>query len=836
MALVLAAMSVSAQSVSSLGNLPLYFEAQQQAGAGQFLARSHDGQVLISPDGAQITLRNGIVREQFLGSNPQAKIQGDTELTGKINYFTGSDPSQWRTGIPTFCKVGIENLYPGVDAVYYGNQQQLEFDLNLAPGVNPENIVIRFSGADKLAINAQGQLALFAGQSEIDQAKPLIYQTVAGVRREIDGGYKIVDAQTVAFAVGNYDHRLPLVIDPILSYSTYFGGTGGTTGYAVAINTNDGTIYVAGQTVSPHLGTNSFQTNFQGGVYFGDAFVAKFNQPSTNANVMATNLVYLAYLGGTNEDLASGIAVDKAGHAYVAGYTDSPDFPITTITNPIPNVATNIGGVITFGYYPFDAFVAELETNGSRLIYSTLLGGSQADAANAIAVDNQGNAYVTGYTFSTNFPVLHPIPFQLKGTTNTTLGMLACSNSYVNCNAFVTKIAAGGSKLVYSSYFGGNSYDVGCGIAVDDYSNVYVTGYTASTNFPNQNAFQLYLNQSSNQLFNLDAFVAKLGETNSTPYVIYSTYLGDTNNDAGYHVAIDSQGAAYVAGYTTSPYFPDNRTNVIFRGVTNNIYGSLATNVFLTKIITYSTTNASQVVNPNNSAISYSVVFGGFLMDVAYGVAVDPAGDAFVTGASESKVFPGTNALGYLRTTNAGANDAFVTAFDAGCSNLLYSVLLGGAGNDSGYAIAVDSAKSAYVVGQTASLAFPVTTAQTNLPMVVAAHQTTLSGSNDCFIAKILINQVQPPFSISVGTTNLITETKSNSVTIYHTNSIVDRVKLAWQNYTNADLIGYYALQATTNLAAPNWQAGTPLPTLVNNTNFVTLPNTNQHQFFRLYP
>ena len=837
---VLATMSVSAQSVSSLGNLPLYFEAQGQGGARQYLAHSRDGQVLISPAGAEIALRSeAVVCAQFLGANPAAQIQGEAELAGRINYLTGSNPAKWRTGIPTFAKVRIANLYPGVDAVYYGNQRQLEYDLNLAPGVSPEAIAIRFDGVNKISVDAQGNLVLIAGGSEIDQAKPLIYQTVAGVRQKIEGGYKIVDAQTVAFSVGNYDHRQPLVIDPILSYSSYFGGAPGSAAWAMKINTNNGDIFVAGNMLcATNWTTGAYQTNFKGGSFLGDAFVAKFDH--------GFNPIYLTYLGGSADDVALAIAVDPAENVFVGGFTDSPDFPVVTNTNTtpavkgVPGITNHIGGSIfqPTGYYPLDGFVAELAAGGSNLVYSTYLGGNNDDAVYALAIDSSDNVYVTGFTGSTNMPVKNPIAYRMlaNGVTNYFLNTLVCSNTYANCNAFIAKISNLGTNLDYLTYFGGSTLDFGHGIAVDSDDNVYVAGFTSSTNFPTTNAFQVNLNQSSNIIFNLDAFVAKLAPSPTNLHLLYSTFLGDTNNDAAYGLAIDSQGAAYVAGYTTSPYFPDNRTNVIFRGVTNNIYGSLATNVFLTKIITYSTTNASQVVNPNNSAISYSVVFGGFLMDVGNAVAVDPKGDAFVTGASESKVFPGTNALGYLRATNSGANDAFVTAFDPGCSNLLYSVLLGGPGNDSGNAIAVDSSSSAYVVGQTASLVFPVTTAETNLPMVLTAHQTTLSGSNDCFVAKILINQVQPPFSISVGTTNLITETKSNSVTIYHTNSIVDRVKLAWQNYTNADLIGYYALQATTNLAAPNWQAVTPLPTLVNNTNFVTLPNTNQHQFFRLYP
>ena len=187
---------------------------------------------------------------RFVGANPSAQIRGDAELSGKINYLVGNDPAQWRSGIPTFAKVGVDEIYPGIGLVYYGNQRQLEYDFTIAPGANPNAIAIRFDGADKISVNAQGELILTLRDGEIRQPKPVIYQTVGGVRKAISGGYKILDAHTVAFSIGKYDRALPLVIDPLLSYSTYFGGTLGDTAFAVDVNTNDGSIYIAGQTFS----------------------------------------------------------------------------------------------------------------------------------------------------------------------------------------------------------------------------------------------------------------------------------------------------------------------------------------------------------------------------------------------------------------------------------------------------------------------------------------------------------------------------------------------------------------------------------------------------------
>ena len=322
-----------AQTATPFGGMPLYFEANRgQAGASvQFLARGRDSQFLISPAEAQIVLckaaaEPATVRMQFIGANPQAQIRGDAALSGKINYLTGNDPAQWHTGVPTFAKVRVDGIYPGIGLVYYGNQQQLEYDFEVAPGANPDAVRIHFTGPDKIAVNAQGELVLTLNGSEIRQPKPVMYQMVNGARREISGGYRLVDAHNLAFDVGSYDPGLPLVIDPILSYSTYFGGNMGETAWSVKVDTNDGSIYIAGQTFSTQF-TNwpvppgAYQTNFNGGTLSGDAFVAKFDS-------LGTNLIYFTYLGGSADDFAVDLAVDGAGHAYVTGFTDSTNFPI----------------------------------------------------------------------------------------------------------------------------------------------------------------------------------------------------------------------------------------------------------------------------------------------------------------------------------------------------------------------------------------------------------------------------------------------------------------------------------------------------------------------------
>ena len=752
----LVSLAVLAQTAAPPGSLPLYFEANRgQAGpSAQFLANGRDSQFLISPTEAQIVLRHAAtgpvaVRMQFVGANPQAQIRGDAELPGKINYLTGNDPAQWRTGIPIFAKIRVEEIYPGIGLIYYGNEQQLEYDFEVAPGANPDIIKIRFAGADKVEINPRGELVLSLKGGEIRQPEPVFYQTVNGTRREVSGGYRLVDAHTIGFAIGNYDHSRPLVIDPILSYSTYFGGNNGETAWSVKVDTN-GFIYVAGQTFSSKFTNNvplatagAYQTNFHGGTLTGDAFVAKFD-------TTAQNLIYFTYLGGSADDLASSIAVDGQGNAFVTGFTDSPDFPTN---NAIPGYG-QIGGSFSksFGSYPIDAFVAELDPSGSNLLFSTYLGGSGMDGSDGIALDSSGNIYVTGYTYSTNFPVKSPVPYHLAGTTNLYLNRLACTNTvYYNANAFIAKItlAPGSNSLAYSTYFGGNNFDVGEGIAIDNLNQVYVAGFTASTNFPNLNAFQAHLNGATNQDFAYDAFVAKFDSTGTN--LLYSTYLGGTNNDVAYAIAADNNGAAYVTGWTVSTNFPNTVIiSNLYNGLTNNLnFGfAVVTNAFLTKI-----TNGAQ------AGIAYSTVFGGtnFCVDVGYGVAVDPAGEAFVVGATSSTNFPTFNVPLYMRATNSGKSDAFVMAFNADASGLLYSTYLGGKDNDYGYSIALDTNDNAYVVGTTDSTNFPT----------LNARQATRNGTNDAFLAEIISTLLLPEIMVSpTNQTVGVNSTATFSVTV----------------------------------------------------------------------
>jgi hypothetical protein len=800
------ATATPAQTVMLPVDRPLYFEADpgRVEAPAQFIARGRDALFLISPAAAQFVLRQATtsgaslertVRMQFAGASGRAQLSGAEEMAGKINYFTGNDPARWQTGVPAFGQVRVAGLYPGVNLAYHANQRRLEYDFTVAPGADPGVIAIRFEGADNISVNPAGDLVLRLGDSEIRQPKPEIYQTVNGVRQTVRGGFTMLDARTVAFAVGDYDRGRPLVIDPILSYSTYFGGNSGEDAWAAAVDVN-GFVYIAGQTFSTQF-TNwpvppgAFQTTNRGGAQAGDAFVAKFDS-------LGTNLIYLTYLGGSGDDAAYGLGVDAAGNAFVAGATVSANFPIQNA------LYTNINSFNNkYVGYSADAFIAQLGPAGSNLVYSTFLGGESADAAFGLAVDAAGNAYVTGFTYSTNFPV-----------TNAFQQSLQCPNSvYWNANAFVTKIGAGGSPLVYSTYLGGTNFDEGQSIAVDGAGCAYVTGFTVSTNFPTTNfvyqfiGTNLYNGHWLNDVTNnappyipYDAFVTKFSPSGSN--LVYSTFLGGANYDVGRHIAVDAAGNAYVTGGTTSTNFPNTITNLadLHSGVTNNLnnfyyYNTLVTNAFLTQI----------AWDGIHASFGYSTVFGGTnaSIDVGQCVAVDALGNAFVMGTTSSTNFPcyPTNNTGFLRSTNSGLNDVFITVFAPNAGNLLYSGYLGGSGQDAAGGIALDPAGNAYLAGSTDSTNFPT----------LNARQATRTGTNDVFLAKILLSAVSPVLAIDPAP------------------ATITLTKPAW--------LPEYQLESNTNLLFDTWTL-VPVPSpavLSNGLQIISLPVTGGDVFFRLH-
>jgi hypothetical protein len=631
--------------------------------------------------------QNIVVSMRMVGASSSARVSGQDDLPGKSNYFIGNDPSKWHTNVPNYAKVKYAGVYPGVDLIYYGNPGQLEYDFVVHPRADVRPIILdigmerMLSGARAprtiLHLEKNGDLLVSAEGGEVILQKPTIYQPVAsnGYRgtdkHVIDGKYLLIGAHQVGFQVSDYDHSKPLVIDPTLVYSTYLGGSNWEAANGIAVDAS-GEVYVTGTAVSGNFPTTAgaFQTHLKG--RDANAFISKLN-------ASGSALIYSTYLGGSNGGEGFSIAVDASGNAYVTGWTASSNFPTTTGAFQI-----------AFGGGYDDAFVSKLNPTGSALVYSTYLGGGGYDEGHGIAVDDSGNAYVTGFSYSSNFPIT-------AGAFQSALGGYD--------DAFVSKLNPTGSALIYSTYLGGSSYDDGRGIAVDGLGNAYVTGLTYASHFDTTaGAFQTKSGGG------FDAFVSKLNPTGSA--LLYSTYLGGGLDDFGYGIAVDASGNAYVTGLTYSSNFPT--TPGAFQTTLGGGDGGGCDDAFVVKL------------NATGTAQTYSTYLGGSGDEAGYGIAVDASGNAYVAGLTYSPNFPTTT--GAFRTTLGGLDDAFVSKLNAAGSALLYSTYLGGSSDDAGYAIAVDASGNAYAAGMAGSRNFPTT---------AGAFQTALPGTHNAFVVRI---------------------------------------------------------------------------------------------------
>jgi len=636
------------------------------------------------PDKSEAPSLTRFVRLKFAGGNTPTAISGRDQLPGKTSYFLGNDPKQWHRNIANYEGVEYRGVYPGVDVVFHGNQQRLEYDFIVAPGADPHAIALDVEGAKRVRITPRGDVVLGVGQSELELEKPVVYQEVEGQRREVAGNFVLSGPHRIGFTLGPYDRSLPLVIDPTLAYSTYLGGSSYDWGSGIALDSS-GNIYVTGWTTSTNFPTaNPFQSTNQGSE---NAFVAKLNNAGTA-------LIYSTYLGGSSSDLASGIAVDSSGNAYVVGQAGSRNFPTL---NPIQ--AANNGSV--------NAFVTKLNNTGSELVYSTYLGGSNrgnGDAGYGIAVDSSGSAYVTGLANSTNFPTVNPI----QATNNASGG-----------TAFVAKLNSTGSALDYSTYLGGSNEDCGEGIAVDSSGNAYLTGFTDSTNFPTVSPLQQALGGG------IDVFVTEINAAGSA--LVYSTYLGGSGWDLGTGIALDSSDNVYVTGNTASTNFPTENPIQTYGGNTD---------AFVTKLN----------FNPATSALTlvYSTYLGGRSADYGTSIAVSSFDYAYVTGYTASTNFPLVNPFQTACGGCSSYNDAFVAKLNPAGSALVYASYLGGSNQDYGSGIAIDSSGNAYLTGGTSS---------SNFPTVDPLQATNKSSSGTVFIAKISEPTLAvSPTTIAAGT------------------------------------------------------------------------------------
>ena len=777
--------AVQVPAVIDYNALPLAFEANrgQADSSVRFLAHGNGYSLLLTDSEAVLELRKrvdcgvrksppgarplpclaatsaqqDVVRLKLAGASAGAraaaagpKASGEGELPGRVNYFIGKDPAQWQTGVPTYAKVRYAGVYPGVDLVYYGKQRQLEYDFVVAPGADWGRISLGLTGAKSARIDAAtGDLVIAATQGELRLLKPETYQLVDGKRVPIQSSFKLTSEDEIAFVVGAHDRRLPLVIDPMLTYSTYLGGSGNDSGNAIAVDTS-GSAYVTGVTDSANFPTRDPLQAKNGNAKEGTAFVTKFTPDGSG-------LVYSTYLGGTGGDSGEGIAVDADGYAYVVGTTYSYDFPTK---NPLQSLSNGAPTV----------FVTKLSPEGSALVFSTYLGGSGGDWAAGIALGPRRGVFVTGTTKSSDFPLQNPVQ--------------ATNNCPGDCggNAFVVKIDAQGSALDYSTYLGGSSNnnssqsynwtgngDSAGGIAVDKQGEAIVVGTTNSIDFPVSNALQpqnntAFYDQVSGYTENAsNGFVTKY-EADGSGYV-FSTYLGGSGfglyssevcfyadfpgiwGDTASAVALDTDGNIYVTGSTrdggpaVNPIQP-------FRGITNSVSLPVAwsgisftggegtvddTNAFVTEYVPdgsaylFSTPLGGDGVDSFSVAEWYTGVGHGCGMAAEYngdygtGIAIDSAGSIYVTGTTGSTDFPVQNAF---QNVSKSSSSAFITKINSS-DKVVYSTYYGG---QSAAGVGVDASQNAYITG---------TTSSDNLPATPNAFQTKLKGASDAYAAKI---------------------------------------------------------------------------------------------------
>ncbi len=651
----------------------------------------------------------GALRLRILNANGSAKMEGESALGRKSNYFLGNRSSQQQIGVPNFAQVRYRAVYPGIDLVFHGDASRLEFDLDVAPGADVSAARFRLDGADKVRLDASGDVIATVHDSELRLRRPVSYLRTSNGERPVEGKFTLSASNEIGFEMGAYDASLPLVIDPVLAYSTFLGGSGADQVFGVAVDPQ-GNFYVVGQTASSNLPVKGAFQGTSGG--FTDAFVAKFNADGSG-------LVYCTYLGGSLIDIGQGIAVDSTGSAYVTGFTTSTNFPTKNALQ-----ATLKGQQ--------DIFVTKLSPDGASLVFSTYLGGSALDTIAAIALDAQNNVVLAGTTKSTDFPTVNELEGSLHGAAG-------------NSDAFVSKISADGSHLIFSTYLGGASVEGATGVAVDSQGDILVSGGTDSTDFPVQNAIQGTAGggPTSNAITS-DAFLTKLAGDGSA--ILFSTYWGGTGSEQATSVSVDASNNIILAGETTSTDFP---TLNPLEGIPAN--GGAQITGFVTKF------------KSDGSAMLFSTYFGGTGSETIFGSAVDLNGNIYVSGNTTSTDLPVTGAI--QSTYGGGASDGFVSEISANGSALIFSTYLGGAGTDAFNRVAADS-HGAYLVGSTSAADFPT----------AGTQASAFAGSTDGVVVKIATVNASAVLlsteSLTFNAQNVGTTSTSQPVTMTNTGNI----------------------------------------------------------------
>jgi hypothetical protein len=673
--------------------LPLRFEPNvgQADERVTFLSRGHGYTLLMTRTGAVLKLgkpaerdtrppghmrskpaEQAVIGLTFEGANRDPLVAGRGRLEGVSNYLLGSEPDRWFTGVPNFSRVFYRDLYDGVSLEYYANRAgELEFDFTLAPGVDPDRIRLSYSGADALRIDRSGALVLEAGGDQVRQAPPVVYQWVDGSKREVQGRYVLHGTSQIGFALATYDRSIPLVIDPVITYSTYLGGSGDDFPIWSDIDPA-GNFYVTGSTTSADFPTarKAFQPTFGGEE---DAFVTKLNRSGSR-------VVWSTYLGGDAADAALGLDVDRRGNVVVTGRTSSTGFP----TTPGAFQPAFAGG-------DNDAFVTKLNAKGSRLLFSTFLGGTGFDVGFISFFDRAGNVYVEGDTGSADFP--------------TTPGSFQPTFGGGDGDGFVTKLRPNGARLVYSTFIGGSGGDGAHDGELDQAGSFYLDGFTGSTDFPTTpGAFQPAFGGGAT-----DAWAAKLNRTGTA--LVYSTYLGGGGDEDVFDLTTDRSGSAYIPGLTSSADFP------VTPGAFQTTFQGGDLDGYLTKL------------NPAGTRAVYSTYLGGSDFDITGTVRVNRDGVAHVAGITGSTDFPVTSGA-IQGSYGGGPADAFLLLLSRDGSRLKFGSYLGGSGEDGsvGAGSWLDGKGHWFIPGATTSTDFPVTP---------GAFQTANAGGFDAFLVKV---------------------------------------------------------------------------------------------------
>lgn len=667
---------VAAYFVPNKGQLPRHvlFYASSRGVQFFFLQRSvrlvfHSG----SRDVAELS---------FAGQMPSgATVSAEKPIGGRVNYFLSNDPAKWRTGIPTYASIVYRNAFPDIDLRFYFVGGVLEYDVIVQAGGAPSAISMNVHDAAALSLNSHGDLeiSLVSTDQQFLQKRPLVYQDIDGKRIDIGGRFQITkkgNTWQYGFVVPEYSKREALVIDPILSYSTYLGGSHEDFGRGIAVDTA-GNIYVTGYTWSSDFPTTSGAISNECHACpegFYDVFVTKISADGSR-------LVYSAFIGGDYPDFGAAIKVDTDGAAYVAGMTQSKNFPTR---KPIQKKRSGLR----------DGFVLKLSPEGDSLLFSTYFGGHAEEGATDLAIDSSGNAYICGYTDSDNMPMVDAIQANYIG-----------SGFEVN-DGFVAKINTDQAKLLFSTYLGGSFWDDMHAITLDSDNNIFVAGYTQSDDFPvTPGAFDTSFNSSSQ--FTQDGIVAKIN-MNGKPSLGYSTFLGGSSNEQVNSIVVDNYGFAYVCGETTSESdFPlRNPIQPVLSGIIDS---------FVTKF------------SPDGSDITFSTYLGGSNDERAAGIVLDGLGNIHIGGVTYSSDFPVVDPLSVQC-----ANDAFATALKSDGSALIYSTCLGGSAFDEADALAMDGAGNVYVTGFTEADDFPI----------YNGVQPRTRGDREAFVSKISCNSV----------------------------------------------------------------------------------------------